>query len=98
MLRRHLLSLIALFLRHGRPRLAGALVRRNLVFEYNVADDKIYGVAEGMWSQTAAGDHLVRSRGDAGKAAALTVRVERTPNGGDAGAEAAGGGAGHGEL
>ena len=32
-LRRHLLSLIALFLRHGRPRLAGALVRRNLVFE-----------------------------------------------------------------
>ena len=77
--------------------------RRNLVFEYNVADDKIYGVAEGMWSQTAAGDHLVRSRGDAGKAAALTVRVERTPNGGDAGAEdagaeAAGGGAGHGEL
>jgi len=51
-----------------------------------------------MWSQTAAGDHLVRSRGDAGKAAALTVRVERTPNGGDAGAEAAGGGAGHGEL
>jgi hypothetical protein len=55
--------------------------RRNLVFEYNIAEDTIYGVETTSRNGNGRpGDHWVRSKGEAGTiAAALTVRVERTP-------------------
>ena len=55
--------------------------RRNLVFEYSVADDTILGLEEGALTTKKAGDHIVRSRGDpeGPRSAALTVRVQRTP-------------------
>ena len=103
----------------GRVDVAEGEERRNLVFEYNIVEDTIYGVTEGATSVRAIhhcahrpadrcysiccrcllpvfaftlaafvqrnangrrGDHWVRSKGEAGTiAAALTVRVERTP-------------------
>ena len=53
--------------------------RRNLVFEYSVHDDTIVGLDAGAVLRSSAGDQLVHSKGEGSRAAALTVRVQRTP-------------------